>query len=120
MALAIDGIGFGVLVPFSIWSVASGRGVPNVFGFPTYGGGPFESSGIPTTVPLLVVFLVLCVGQVVAAWMVWRGGRAGAVLALVLLPPSAVFWWGFALPAGPVLGLLWAVLLLLGRRALRR
>src|SRR4051794_28124377 len=86
VALLIDGLGFGVFDVFPIWSLSIGRGVPIVLGLPTYGGGPFESYGIPTTVPLLVLFLLLCIGQVVASWMVWCRRRGGAVLALVLLP----------------------------------
>jgi hypothetical protein len=67
-----------------------------------------------------VLFLVLCIGQIVASWWVWRRRRRGAVLALVLLPVSAVLWWGFALPVGAVLGVLGAVLIVLGWPALRR
>jgi hypothetical protein len=118
-ALWLDGLGFGVLVPPAIASVAAARGVPTVGGFPAYGEGPFESAGIPTTVPLLALFLLICGVQVVAGALVWRGRRAGAVLALLVLLPSAVFWWGFALPVGPVLGALWAALIVLGRPALR-
>lgn len=120
VALFIDGFGFGAVDFFPIWSLSIGRGLPTVLGWPTYGGGPFESYGIRSTIPLLALFLALCIGQVVASWMVWRGRRAGAVLALVLLPVSAVFWWGFALPVGPVLGVLWTTMIVVGWPALRR
>jgi hypothetical protein len=119
VALVVDGLGFGVFGVFPIWSLSAGHGVPVVLGFPTYGGGPFEAYGVPTTIPLVVLFLVVCVGQIVAGSMVWRGRRAGAIVALLLLPAGAVFWWGFALPLGPVLGVLWAVLIVLGWPALR-
>lgn len=116
--LWIAGLGFGVFVPLPIWSLSTGHGIPAVLGFPTYGGGPFESYGIVTTIPLLLLFLVVCVVQMVAGWMVWRGRRAGALLALFALLAGAVFWWGFALPAGPVLGVLGAALIVLGWPAL--
>ena len=114
VALAVDGVGFGVLVPRGIASVARGDGVPTAFGFPTYGGGPFEDVGIPTTVPLLAGFLAFCVLQVVAAALVGWRRRSGAVLGLVLLPVGCVFWWGFALPLGPPLGVAAAALVVLG------
>ena len=72
-------------------------------GFPTYGDGPFETVGIPTSVPLLVAFALVCAAEVVVAVLLWRGRRAGTVLALVLLPVEFAFWIGFALPFGPLL-----------------
>ncbi len=74
-------------------------------GFPAYGRGPFEHYGLPTTVPLLVGFLVVCLLECLAGGLVWRGKRRGAILALLLLPAGAVYWWGFALPFGPILAL---------------
>jgi len=65
--------------------------------------GPFETVGIPTSVPLLVAFALVCAAEVVAAVLLWRGRRAGTVLALVLLPVEFAFWIGFALPFGPLL-----------------
>lgn len=85
---------------------------------PTYGGGPFEDIGIQTTVPLLVLFLLVCVADLIAGWLLWHHRRAGAVLALALLPPEFAFWIGFDLPAGPVLGLARTALVLLGWRSL--
>lgn len=120
VALVVDGLGFGVFVPPAIASLARGEGVPTVFGYPTYGGGPFEDLELPTTIPLLLGFLAVCLVLAVVGVMVARRQRAGAVLALELLPVGALFWWGFALPYGPVLGVLAAVLIVLGWPALRR
>lgn len=33
------------------------------------------------------------------------GKRRGAILSLLLLPAGAVYWWGFALPFGPIFAL---------------
>ena len=115
----IAGFGFGVFDVFPMWSLSHGGGVPTVLGFPVYGGGPFETSGIPTTIPLLVVFLVICVGQIVAGFLVWNRRRTGALLALLFLIAGAAFWLGFALPVGQVLGVLWAALIAFGWTALR-
>ncbi len=45
--------------------------------------------------------------------LLWRAQRAGPVLALVLLPIELVFWIGFALPAGPIIGLARTVLVII-------
>ncbi|MFN8467023.1 MAG: hypothetical protein U0X20_15825 [Caldilineaceae bacterium] len=117
--LWVSAIGFGVFCPPAIMSLLRGSGVPYVMGFPAYGEGPFEGVGIPTTVPLLLVFFGVCVLEGVAGWLVWCASRAGAILANALLPVGAVFWWGFALPFGPLLALMRTVLLVVGWRSLR-
>lgn len=99
------GLGFGLPCIYGIWYFAD-RGVVWTFlSFPTYGGGPFEDVGIETTVTLLVSFLLVCVAEVVAGFLLWRKKRSGGLLALVLLPLEFAFWIGFALPLGPVVGL---------------
>jgi hypothetical protein len=84
-----------------------------LFGFPAYGGGPFELQGLPTTVPLLTGFLLICALEGLAGWWLWSGQRRGAVLALVLVPFGAVFWWGFALPLPALFAAVRTVLILL-------
>jgi hypothetical protein len=37
--------------------------------------------------------------------LLWRDATIGPGLALLLLPVEFVFWIGFALPVGPLLGL---------------
>jgi hypothetical protein len=115
----ISGVGFGVFCIPAIRNLLSGRDIPTIMGFPAYGKGPFERAGIPTTVPLLAGFLLVCVLQAVAGLLVWGGSKAGAILALVVLPAGAIFWWGFALPFGPLFALLSTLLLLLSWRGLR-
>jgi hypothetical protein len=112
------GLGFGLPCGYAIWYIADRGHVWTFLGFPTYGGGPFEDIGIQTTVPLLVLFLLVCVAELIAGWRLWHYRRAGAVLALALLPPELAFWIGFDLPAGPALGLARTALVLLGWRSL--
>ena len=113
--------GFGACAGFpAIASVARGDGVWTFFGYPTYGHGPFERIGIPTTVPLLVAFLLVALAEVGVGVLLWTRRPAAPVAALVLLPVEMVFWIGFALPYGPVLGLLRTVLVVLGRREAAR
>jgi hypothetical protein len=117
--LALNGVGFGVCCLPGIRNLLSGRGIPTIFGFPAYGGGPFERAGILTTIPLLLGFLMVCTLEVVAGALLWRGSLVGAVLALALLPLSGLFWWGFALPIPPVLALVRTVLIVLSWSRLR-
>jgi len=112
-------VGFGVFCVPAIRNLLSGRDIPIVMGFPAYGRGPFERAGLPTTVPLLAAFLLICLLEASAGFLLWRGSMAGAVLALVLLPLGAVFWWGFVLPIPPIFALIWTILILLNRQALR-
>jgi len=114
------GLSFGLPCAYAIWYFADRGEVWTFLGFPTYGGGPFENIGIETTVPLLVLFLLVCAAEVAAGWLLWQRRRAGAVLALALLPVEFAFWIGFALPLGPVVGLARTVLVLLGWPSLRR
>jgi hypothetical protein len=100
--LWLNGLGFGVFTLPAMGNLLRGQDLPIVMGFKAYGGGPFERHGVNTTVWLLAAFLVVCVLECVAAWSLWSGRRTGAVLALALFPFAGVFWWGFALPFGPV------------------
>ncbi len=115
----IVAIRFGVFCFPAIQNLLIGRDIPIVMGFPAYGRGPFERVGISTTVPLLAAFLLVCMLEAVAGFLLWRGSMTGAVLALVLLPIGGVFWWGFALPIPPFFALVWTILILLSWRALR-
>ena len=97
----------------------TGRDIPLILGFPAYGRGPFERHGISTTVPLLVGFLLVCILECVAGWMLWSGNRAGAILAMALLPFGAIYWWGFALPIPWIIAVVRTVLIALSWRSLR-
>lgn len=116
--LWVNGIGFGVFCIPAIRNLLMGRDIPVVMGFPAYGKGPFERVGIPTTVPLLAGFLLVCILEVVAGLLIWGGSKVGAILALVLLPAGALFWWGFALPFGPIFAIISTVLIVLGWKSL--
>ena len=106
----ILGLGFGLPCAYGIWYYADRGIVWQFLGFPTYGHGPFEQMGLPTSVPLLTGFLLVCIGEVVVGWKLGRGERSGTVLGLALLPIETVFWIGFALPLGPPLGVARTVL----------
>lgn len=111
-------IGIGVFCFPALRNLLQGQPIPMVMGFPAYGGGHFERIGIPSSVPLLTAFLVVCILELVAAVLLWGGNRSGAILSLGLLPVGGVFWWGFALPIPPIFALIWTTLLLLGWQSL--
>ena len=117
--LWINGVGFGVCCLPGIRNLVTGRDIPTILGFPAYGRGPFERVGLPTTVPLLSGFLLVCVLEVVAGWMVWSGSKAGAILAFALLPAGAFFWWGFALPIPPIFAIVRTILIVVSWRSFR-
>ena len=98
-------------------SVAQGHGILYTFGNPTYGNGPFERIGVPTTVPLLLAFLAACLVQLTGGLLlIWLRPSGFVVVPLGMLL-SAPFWWGFDLPFAwlsaalvlPVLAAAWAV-----------
>ena len=55
-----------------------------------------------------------CLGvKILAAHWLWNSRMDGAVFELILLGLSAIFWYGLALPLGPLLGIIEVVLLAL-------
>lgn len=99
------GVGFGLPGAYGAWYYARHGEVWRFLGFPTYGEGPFERRGFPISVGLLLGFVAVCVAEIVVGVVLWRGAPSGPWLALALLPVELVFWVGFALPLGPLLGL---------------
>jgi hypothetical protein len=114
----IMAVGFGLPCLLAIRNLLTGRDLPVILGFRAYGGGPFERVGIQTTVTLLVAFLLVCILEGVAGGLLWGDRKAGAILALALLPVGAVFWWGFALPIPPISAVVRTILILLSWRSL--
>ncbi len=115
----VAGIGFGFFCVPAIWYFLEYEKVWYAFGYPTYGEEPFERVGIPTSVPLLCAFLVVCAAEVVTAWMLWHLQPSGVWTSWLLLPFEFAFWIGFALPFGPVLGLARSLALLPIQRGAR-
>ena len=99
------GLGFGLPCLFGLRHFARTGDVWTFMGFPTYGDGPFDRIGIPTSSTLLAAFLTVCLAEVVVGAMIWFDAPGARTAALALLPFELVFWIGFALPFGPVLGL---------------
>jgi len=113
--------GFGLsTIPVAIYLEQRGR-LPSFFGLFDMYAGPWSARLADDAFVLrLIAFLVVMLVVAWAAWLVWNGSKAGAVLSLALLPIEAVFWLGFALPIPWVLGAARVVLLLLGWKSMSR
>jgi hypothetical protein len=81
-------------------------------------GGPFESLGLDALIVAGMIYVVVSALKILAAYWLWRSRKDGAVLGLILLGISPIFWYGFALPLGPLLGIAKFILLMLVWRAL--
>ncbi len=80
--------------------------------------GPFERLGLDGLIVAGLVFVVVSALKLLAAYWLAQAQRDGAVLALILLGLSVIFWYGFALPFGPLAGLIELALLLFAWRGL--
>jgi hypothetical protein len=104
------GLGFGLPGLVGVRHLHDTGEVWTFLGFPTYGGGPFERVGVHASVPLLMAFVAICAAEVVVGVLLVLGAPYARALSFALLPVELLFWIGFALPAGPPLGLVRAVL----------
>ena len=111
--------GFGIpAVPVAVYLLRRGT-LPEFFGlFPMYGGPWSSRLGDRPFAILLAAFLIVTMFASWAAWLVWNGSKAGAVLSLVLFPVEAIFWLGFALPIPWIFGIARAAFLALAWKSL--
>ena len=107
------GLGFGLPALLGTLHFAQSQEVWTFMGFPTYGGGPFERLGLPTSVPLLIGFVVVCLAEVIVGVMLLRDVPRATTVSYILLPLEFAYWIGFALPFGLPLGIARTILLLL-------
>ena len=111
--------GFGIsAVPVAAYLLRRGT-LPEFFGlFPMYGGPWSSRLGDGPFAILLIAFLIVTLAASWAAWLVWNGSKAGAVLSLALFPVEAIFWLGFALPIPWIFGIAPAALIALAWKSL--
>ena len=111
--------GFGITAaPVAVYLLRRGT-LPEFFGlFPMYGGPWSSRVGDGILAVLLIAFLMVTLAASWAAWLVWNGSEAGAVLSLALFPVEAMFWLGFALPIAWIFGIARAALLVLAWKSL--
>jgi len=110
---------FGIpAIPVAAYLLQNGRLPTFLDLFPMYGGPWSSRVDNGSFAVLLVAFLFVILVAAWAAWLVWNGSKAGAVLCLVLLPIEAVFWLGFALPFPWLIGIARTALLALEWKSL--
>ena len=105
-------------IPVAAYLLQTGRLPTFLDLFPMYGGPWSSEVEDGTFAMLLIAFLIVTLVAAWAAWLVWNGSKAGAVLCLVLLPIEAVFWLGFALPFPWLIGIARTALLALEWKSL--
>lgn len=81
-------------------------------------GGPFERLGLDALIVAGIGYIIVSALKILAAYWIWGSRKDGAVFEVILLGLSAIFWYGFALPLGPLLGLIQVVLMALAWRSL--
>jgi hypothetical protein len=121
-ALAIivyfDAFAWLIGVPPTLFYAFTHRVLPTVGGIRLM-GGPFEALGIDALIVAGIAYVIVSGLKLMAAYWLWNSRLDGAVLELILLGLSTIFWYGFALPLGPVLGLAQVGLLALVWSSLR-
>lgn len=105
LSALLAGLGFGVPGVFGLRHFATTGHVWQFLGFPTYGGGPFVSAGLPTSTGLLMGFVVVCVAEVAIGLCLVGGWTPALWIQFALLPFELAYWWGFALPFGFLFGM---------------
>ena len=107
------GLGFGIPGMLGMVHLNRTGEVWTFVRFPTYGGGPLERVGLPTTMWLMAGFLAVCIAEVIVGLLIWLSAPYATVLSFLLLTFELVYWIGFALPVGPLLGAARTVFVLL-------
>ena len=104
-------------VPPTLYYAFTYRSLP-MFGGITLMGGPFERLGLNALIVSGIGYILVSALKILAAYWLWGSRKDGAVLQLILLGLSVIFWYGFALPLGPLLGVIQIALLALTWRTL--
>jgi hypothetical protein len=104
------------VVPTLYYAFSRGR-LPTI-GAITLLGGPLERLGLNALIVVGIGYIIVSALKILAAYWLWGSRMDGAILELILLGLSAIFWYGFALPLGPLLGVIQVILLALAWRIL--
>jgi hypothetical protein len=73
--------------------------------------GPFEALSMDAFIVAGLIFVAISGLKFLATYWLWSLRLDGAILQLILLGVSAIFWYGFAVPYGPLLGIPQAILI---------
>jgi hypothetical protein len=81
-------------------------------------GGPFEKLGIDALIVAGIGYIIISALKILAGYWLDQSRQDGAVLEIILLGLSVIFWYGFELPLGPIFGIIQAVLLVFAWKSL--
>ena len=98
--ILIDALGWPLGILPTLHYAITYRSLPTVAGIRLM-SGPFEALGIDSLIVCGLLFVVVSLLKLLAAYWTWNSQTEGPVLQLILLSASAIFWYGFALPFGP-------------------
>ena len=77
-----------------------------------------KEKGIDSLIVAGMLYVLVSGLKILAAYWIYNARMDGAILELILLGLSAILWYGFALPLGPLLGVVQIVLLALTWRTM--
>lgn len=112
IVVTIDAFGWLIGVAPTLYYAFKHRNLPTLGGIRLL-SGPFEKLGIDALIVAGSGYLIVSALKILAAYWLWHARMDGAVLELILLGLSAIYWYGFALPLGPLFGIIQVVLLVL-------
>lgn len=112
IVVIIDALGWAIGVLPVLKYAFTHRELPTVGGIRLL-SGPMEALGIEAVIVTGIVFVVVSGLKLLAAYWLWQARIDGAILEMILLSLSAIFWYAFQLPFGPVSGVIQIVLLAL-------
>ncbi len=113
----IDALGWPAGVLPTLRYALTHRSLPTVAGIRLL-SGPFEALGMDALIVAGLVFVAVSALKLLSAFWLWNLRLDGAVLELILLGLSTVFWYGFALPLGPPGGIAQIALIALAWKSL--
>lgn len=110
--IVVDALGWALGVLPVLRYAFINRELPVTFGFRAL-SGPFESLGLDALIVAGLLYVAISLLKLLAAYWTWNLRLDGPIFELILLALGAVFWYGFALPFGPLVGLPQIVLIAL-------
>jgi len=114
----VDGFLTAVAFTWEMFYIFRHRSLPNLPGIPAV-SGPFVGLGIDALFVAGLIFILVSALKILAAFWLWNSRVDGAVLGLILIGVSAVFWYGFELPLPPLVAAAEVVLVILTWSSLR-
>jgi len=115
IVIVVDGLALALAVLPTLQYALVHRRLPTVAGIRAL-SGPFEALGIDAFAVAGLLFVAVSALKFLAAYWIWNSRMDGIVLELILLGLSAVFWYGFALPLPPLVGIAQIILISLSWR----